>query len=264
MLDFKVLDDEVTELIEKARLSRASNDFFLCADKTKEVSLISGFNIARNWREITKTFLFSVITSLGRLAEKINQAEHPQQDLLIALQKGFNIINDDLNNAHPIFKDEAPAGYLGIHYKWWEDSILQPLSRLVLFKDKWHSVGISPRTAALLKEMNCLSTHVFGGIIQMRVVEAIAFDISASFNKLFSFIKIDNINLFTTDSLAWIRTHIKAEKFHHKEVSDENSSILCFARSDREQQEILKMTKNYVSFWAEALSEFKSFLSDPA
>jgi hypothetical protein len=105
-----------------------------------------------------------------------------------------------------------------------------------------------------------LNLHVFGAVIQMRVVESIAFDIASSFNKLFSVVKVDGVSVFTNDKLAWIRTHIKAEKFHQKQVSDEESGILCLASSAKEQKEILEMTKHYLLFWSGALSEFKNFL----
>ena len=259
MLDFKVLDNQITQLIEDAKLTRTSNDFFLLSNKLKEVSLMSAFNIARNWREITKNFLFSVIASLGKFSEKINKEQDPKKDVLVALQKGFSIINDDLNNAHPVFKDKASQGHLGIHYKWWEESILNPLAQLTSFQE-WYKVPLSPKTEALVKEMNRLNPHVFGAVIQMRVVESIAFDIASSFNKLFSVVKVGGVGVFTNDKLAWIRTHIKAEKFHQKQVSDEESGILCLASSAKEQKEILEMTKHYVSFWSGVLSEFKSFL----
>ena len=52
-------DEIITSLIRDARLNKDNNNFFARAAGQKNFDIDAVFNIAYNWREITKTFFLS-------------------------------------------------------------------------------------------------------------------------------------------------------------------------------------------------------------
>lgn len=257
--DYSKINDIITSIINDTTLGKNNNNFFLQAAKNKKIDVNTAFDIAYNWREITKTFLFTAIKGLGCLAEKIGQEENPNPKLLSVLQTSFSIISDDLNNSHTIFKKSAPLGPKGAHYKWWEDSILNPLAQLVRSKKS----NLSNGTIMLKKKMYELSRSYLGAAVQLRVVEAIALDICIAFFNLFSNVEYQGRQFFTSSDLAWITSHMKAEQIHHEQVCNIFSGMSGIATTQDEKKELLLLVQEYSNSWKVTLEDFSIYLNIP-
>lgn len=255
------LEERISCMIKKANLTGDTNSFFILAKETRKISLGPALMIALSWREITKKFMFTVIAGLGVLAEKISELDNPPENILHALQIGIAIIADDLNNVSTIFKEIAPQGEAGIHYRWWEDSMLNPLLKAAKINHLSYKTDKASKTDILLKNMTTLSKTPLGAVIQLRVVEAIALDIMTAFSYLFRSLEIEGKKFFNyKDALALIHSHIKAEVFHCQQVTDKDSSIINIFSSLREQEQLLLLAYDYINCWSDVFMEYKSFL----
>ena len=253
-------DEIITSLIRDARLNKDNNNFFARAAGQKNFDIDAVFNIAYNWREITKTFLFSTIKGLGCLAEKLRQDADPNPQLLSVLQTSFSIISDDIGNTHPIFNAYAPSGPTGIHYKWWEETILNPLNHHTKIK----TPSLSPGTIILIQKMEEMTNNYLGVAVQLRVVEVIALDICIAFLAIFSQVIHQGERVFNDkNDMRWITTHIQAESIHHERVCNKISGMTKIAITPTEQQIILKLIQEYANAWAIALTDFAKFLETP-
>ena len=128
MLPFDLIDSEINQLLIEGKITRKTNEFFLLAKTSPDFSLEAATKIAVNWREITKQFLFTVMSGLGKLAEETGKYKNPPHHMVNILQSGMAIISDDLSNVFPTLNDVAPKGPDGAHYKWWEDSVIKVLN----------------------------------------------------------------------------------------------------------------------------------------
>lgn len=255
--NYNELENIIQLLISDAQLNQNNNLFFIHAASKNKFSINAAYKIAYNWQEITKTFLFSTIKGLGSLAEEISKNSIVRPELLSVLQTGFSIISDDLSNNHFIFNEKAPSGPNGAHYKWWEETIVKPLSLFVNEK----VINLSPGTNALIKKMQCLSMNYLGVAVQLRVVEAIALDICKAFLAIFSNIEYQNKKVFDDKKdLTWITSHIKAEEIHHAQVCDDVNGMAAIATSLDEQKELLALTREYTRAWIAVLEDFATII----
>jgi hypothetical protein len=255
------IDRKITALINRAGLSASENRFFKAAKAVKTVDGRAAVSIAHDWREITKTFMFTTIAGIGGMARQAELDPAPSEHFLDVIQTAFRVIGDDLNNALPVFKAVAPAGAAGIHYVWWERSILRPVAdRLGLGpSDALPPLPVNVR--ALQDNMHRLSSSPLGTAVQLRVVEAIALDICIAFKRVFSRVAIDGTRVFTTaDQLAWMNSHIQAEVAHNEEVSDHDTGMTSLADTAAKQKEMLRLTAEYVRNWNAALEDFATGL----
>jgi hypothetical protein len=205
--------------------------------------------------------LFTAIKGLGCLAEKIGKEATPSPKQLLVLQTCFGIISDDLSNTHTSFKKGAPLGPRGIHYKWWEDTILNPLRQEI---GNIHIDNLSSGTSFLILQMQQLSTNYLGVAVQLRVVEAIALDICKAFLALFSNTQHQGRCFFNKQrDLIWITSHIEAEKLHHKQVCDEFSGVAGVASTLSEQNKLLDMIRQYADAWKTALDGLDNYIKKP-
>jgi hypothetical protein len=254
-------DKKIARFISDRGITKEKNSFFKLAKQMAPIKLQSALSIAFNWREITKQFMFTTLTSLGTLAEKIGALNSPPQNIIRALQTGVAVIADDLNNVFAEFQAKAPNGPAGVHYQWWEDTILNPLIKQAAEKNYPCPSLISPNTQNLLLGMLHLAKNPLGTAVQLRVVEAIALDIVLAFRPLFAAVEVDGKKLFPhRDDLVWINSHIKAEVVHHRQVTDTENGMMCIASTPEEQQEILMLSKEYVDLWGDVFDEFEYFL----
>jgi hypothetical protein len=242
------IDQEVSSFINQLL---SSNPFFQ-KEFLKKIDLYSATNIAFNWSKITRTFLFTSIIGLGSFAKKIIGDNEPSEKLLSALQTYFSIISDDLNNTNIIFNHTAPLAYKGIHFKWWDDSILSPLKII----DPEITFQISNSTQKLIDKMNQLSNYHLGIALQLRVVEAIALDICRSFYMIFNEIRFKDRKIFNETDLAWITTHLRAEEYHHHQARDTISGIICNETSISDQKYFLGEAQEYIKLWSNVLIDF--------
>lgn len=254
---FLELDNKINELIFKNGLKGEQNLFFSTTKNGGSVSLEQATIIAFNWAEITKTFMFTAIAGVGALATHLLNQKVPSPGALAVLQTAFAVISDDLNNTHPLFKKTAPAGHEGIHYAWWESSILAKLkSRTEI------PLTLSPSTIQLTEKMRMLSNDIMGSAVQLRIVECIAIDIATAFLAMYGTVQFQDKLLFPdAESKAWIIAHVHAEHVHNAQVSDSLSGMAKIAQTQQEQQRMLEMVDDYCKAWALALNDFAHLIS---
>ena len=131
LFDTPSMNHEIDKIILTNNLTREGNNFFNGVKTFQVIPPEIAFDVAVNWVEITKTFLFTVIQGLGALAFALSQDKNQNIDKHIVLQTAFFIISDDSNNQHPVFKKVAPKGPEGIHYIWWENTVVKKLRAIV-------------------------------------------------------------------------------------------------------------------------------------
>ena len=243
-------DNEINSIIKEVGLEKC--DFFNY-HIIGSVNVNEAYCIAYNWREITKSFLFSSIKGLSKLVDKIQFNQSP--DLLAVLQTCFNILSDDLGNGNIIFKKHTKLGIEGIHYKWWEDTILRPLSLNKSTEDY-----ILPNTAALITKMYELCDNYLGVAVQLRIVESIALNICKTFLALFSNVTLNEAPLFKVENLVWITSHITVEKVHHEQVCNEMSGMARVAITVQDKAIMLNLIRTYSEAWLITLNSFTSCL----
>lgn len=260
LLSTKEIDSKIDHLIENAKITKETNPFFIKAKQVSQVPLEPALMIAFNWREITKKFMFTVLTGLGVMAEKINELDFPSKYAMRVLQTGIAVISDDLNNVFPALAEKAPSGPEGAHYIWWENSILVPLLEAGHKKSLPIPI-ISSKTKRLLQNMNKLSKNSLGVAIQLRVVEAIALDIVLAFLPLFSKTSLDTQPIFQSrENLSWITAHIKAEVIHHRQVTHDDNGVMNIVNTIKEQEELFFLAEEYINSWKGVFEDFYAFL----
>jgi hypothetical protein len=252
------MDRAISHLIDRAGLSPSRNRFFLAARAARGVSGEAALRIAHYWREVTRTFMLTTLAGLGRMAEEAAAQTAPPRHHLAVIQTIFRVIGDDLNNEMHLFKAVAPAGVGGIHYVWWEESILRPVAER-LGTDRMPE--LPPRILALLEMMHRLSRSPLGTAVQMRVVEAIALDIVIAFKRIYTRLAIGGTRVFPAgEQLAWMNSHIQAEVSHHNDVSNQDCGMTSLADTEAKQREMLSLTDEYVRSWNAALDDFAAAL----
>ena len=263
MLSFDQIDAEVDQMLQNHKLLRKTNDFFVLSKKMSEFPMSSCIHIAHNWFEITRQFLFTVLTSVGVFSEKIRELDDSPYHLMNVLQSSVKIISDDLMNMFPTLQEVAPKGAAGSHFQWWEDSVLNVLIKKANVQDQVKK-EISPNVQTLLNFMVTLSKEPMGAAVQLRIVEAIALDIVLAFRAIYSSLTYDNQKVFPNlNDLAWINAHIKAEVVHHRQVKDEeNGGMVLIASTPEEQRKFLVLTKEYIECWSGALHDFEKYLKN--
>ncbi|GHH72910.1 hypothetical protein GCM10017673_28570 [Streptosporangium violaceochromogenes] len=220
----------------------------------------AALEIARQWQAMTKSFMFTTISSLGVMARRFTAQEAPDHEVLGAFQTAYRVIGDDLDNFAPEFSAVSPRGVAGIHYVWWRDSIVAPLEAVI------PGAGREARppdgVAGLLRNMDDLAGSPLGAAVQLRVVETIALDIAVAFRRVFSKVCVDGRKVFPSpESLAWIDSHIKAETGHAESVSDHETGTTVMAESEEERAELLRLATEYARNWALALDVFAAALA---
>lgn len=261
-LPFELIDSEIDTLLYQGKLTRYTNEFFTAARSMSEISLANALQMSVNWREITKEFLFSVISSIGQMSQYVGKFDNPPHQLLGVLQNSIGIISDDLSNVFATLNNIAPNGPDGAHYKWWEITIHKALVDAAAHTESKFDTSLMPEVRNLLNMMKELSVNRIGAAVQLRVVEAIALEIAISFRAILSPLKANNQFIFkTNDDLAWVNAHIKAEVEHHKNVKDTSCGMAYAAITPDEQKLFLDLTKKYIKAWHLALLEFSVLIS---
>ena len=261
ILPFELIDSEIDTLLQIGNLTRYTNPFFTAARSQAEISISDAILMSVNWREITKEFLFSVISSIGLMSKYVSKFDNPPYQLLGVLQNSMGIISDDLSNVFDSLHGTAPDGPNGAHYKWWEITIHEKLIKAAQENHLACDTSLMPGVINLLNTMQELSAHRLGAAVQLRVVEAIALEIAISFRAILSPLKINDKFIFPkNDDLAWINAHIKAEVEHHKSVKSSLFGMANAAITPDEQQIFLDLTKKYIKAWYTALLEFSSLI----
>ncbi|MFI6801601.1 DUF6202 family protein [Streptosporangium canum] len=252
-------DEQLSDVVRRAGLCRPENRFFQRARALESVEADAALTIARHWQAITKAFMFTTISSLGVMARGFSGQPAPDREVLGAFQTAFRVIGDDLDNFAPEFNSVSPDGAAGIHYLWWEDSIVAPLAALA---PGAHAQEPAEGVRELLANMDRLAGSHLGAAVQLRVVETIALDIAVAFRRIFSRVLVDGGKVFASaGSLAWIDSHIRAETGHAQSVSDHETGMTVIAESERDRAELVRLATEYVANWARALDHFAALLA---
>lgn len=255
-------DEQIAECVESAQLTRDTNRFFIEAKSVESIEPLSALGIAHGWREITKAFMFTSIAGMGVMAAEADAQTRPNNNLLKAIQTIFQVIGDDLSNLMPVFREVAPKGPDGMHYAWWESTIVNPLKDVVGAPANDTTQLLGPCARALIADMRRLIHEPLGAAVQLRVVEAIALDITVAFKRVFSKVEADGQRLFTRpEQFQWMDSHIHAEVEHHKAVSDDDTGTTAIADTEEKQAHMLRLTRQYAARWNAALGEFADHLS---
>lgn len=263
--DRKLLDERVDEEIDRARLRRADNGFFGTAKSAETVTPQAALAIGLRWREMTKSFMFTTLAGLGVMARGFSAQAAPSRDLLAAFQTVYRVIGDDLDNAAPEFREVAPTGPAGIHYVWWDDTVVAPLLPHVDDAARQEADELPPAVRDLLADMERLAESPFGAAVQLRVVETIALDIAVAFRRLYAKVLVDGERLFREkDQFAWIDSHIKAETSHAAQVSDDGTGMTGFVTTAAEAEQFLAIVREYAGHWSRALESFGDCLREGA
>lgn len=258
------LNEAISRIIKQAELTKETNNFFKAAKSIKKVDAYSASLIASNWREITRTFSFTTLVSMGKFSETMSSNRYPDKNLLKVLQTSMMVISDDFNNIFSVFQKIAPKGSAGIHYIWWEETILNPLKEACRYDKESPLFDIFPKTQSLLDAMIELSKNPFGFALQLYIVETIALDIVLAFRPLFSAVEVNNKKVFPERSdMEWIYSHITAEVIHRRQVSDIETGMLIIATTLEEQKDLLRLAQWYTKRWAEVFDEFVDLLEHP-
>jgi hypothetical protein len=255
------LDDRVTEILKEARLVRPDNAFFELADNKQQVELRPALEIALGWQRITRTFMFTTLQSLGVLAKQFTDSEvDPPRTVLGAFQTAHQVIGDDLANAADEFAVVAPKGPNGIHYVWWNDSIVAPLLERANGSGDAAAKAEAPGIDALIANMRRLGDSPLGAAVELRVVEAIALDIALAFRKVYGFVKVGDEWVYRAPhALDWIDSHIKAETSHASSVSDDEVGMTMMVMPE-DEDEFIELAREYAASWARGLDEFAASL----
>lgn len=252
-----VLNEQISEVIKRAGLRRPENAFFRGARHAGEVSPAAALAVAVQWGVITKAFMFTTISSIGVKALDCHEQAVPDRVMLGALQTAFCVIGDDFANLAPQFSEVAPAGAPGMHYLWWEDTIVAPLAALGGPEALAQARDLPDGVRALLGNMTRLATVPLGAAVQLRVVEDIALDIAVAFRRLYARVEADGVAPFAAPgALDWVDSHIKAETVHAASVSDDETGMTVLAVTDTERETVLSLSTEYAASWAGALSDF--------
>jgi hypothetical protein len=252
------LDQQIAQCIHDASLTRERNPFFVGARHVQEVEPAAALRIAHAWREITKAFMFTSIAGMGLMAREADAQEHPPEALLTTMQTIFGVIGDDFANLMPAFQKVAPAGPAGMHCAWWESDFVVPLMA-VTDSAQHPPLGAAPRQ--LIEQMRRLADEPLGAAIQLRVVEAIALDITVAYKRVMTKVTVAGKRLFTRRSqLAWMNSHIEAEVAHHQAVSDDDTGTSAIADTEAKRVRMLQLTREYVANWSLVLEEFAASL----
>src|SRR5580698_692981 len=109
------MDKHLDDIIKRTGLRRPENEFFSSASAIDVVSPASALTIARQWQEVTKTFMLTTIAGLGVMARELNGRQQSDRAILAAFQTAYRVIGDDLCNLAPVFSTVSPHGADGIH-----------------------------------------------------------------------------------------------------------------------------------------------------
>lgn len=105
--------------------------------------------------------MFTTLSGLGVTARALSAQNAPSHDVLGAFQTIFRVIGDDLDNFAPEFGAVAPKGVPGMHYIWWEDSIIARLSAELDEESRLTATEMPDGVAQLLSNMHRLATHLW-------------------------------------------------------------------------------------------------------
>ncbi|MGW7354747.1 DUF6202 family protein [Streptomyces sp. NPDC054784] len=250
------LDARTEREIDRARLRRADNGFFRSAREVETVSPADGHAVAVWWRQMTKAFMFTTLAGLGALARDYARRD-ADRELLGAFQTVYQVIGDDLDNAAPEFSAVAPTGPAGIHYVWWDDTIVAPLAAHVTDADRRAAEELPAPVRELLAAMDRLAAEPLGSAVQLRVVETIALDIAVGFRRVYGKVLAGGEPVFgEKDQFAWIDAHIKAETVHAAQVSDDETGMTGLVTDAERGEEFVRLVEEYAGLWSAALECF--------
>jgi hypothetical protein len=255
------LEESVTQVIAAAGLCRPDNRFFADAQAAEAVVPLEALRIALWWQAMTRAFMFTTIAGIGTMASRLATGQEPDREVLGALQTAYKVIGDDMANFAADFSAVCPNGAAGVHYVWWEDTIVAPLVQ-ELGQEAVQAAGKpGDGVAALIANMQRLAAVPLGAGVQLRVVEAIALDIAVAFRRVYGKVTLGGTRPYREPgALDWVDSHIRAETSHAKSVSNDETGMTAMAATQEERDEFLRLAVEYSANWARALNDFDEAL----
>lgn len=256
-----LLEDRVDDQITAARLRPADHPFFAAAKRVAHVEPADALAIAVQFREMTKAFMFTTIAGLGTVARSFAKHPSPHRDVLAVFQTAYRVIGDDLDNIGPVFCTMGPKGPAGMHYVWWDESIVEPIAAHVDDDARSRATVLPPPLLDLLTNMDRLATHPLGSAVQLRVVEAIARDVAIAFRRMLPKVRAGETAIFTSSKdLVWVDAHIRAEALHARQVSDHETGMVAVVTSGVEADEFVSLVDEYATNWSRCLAVYVEHL----
>ena len=248
ILSTNEFDSKMYFLIENAHLTQTKNSFLIKAKHTPNLSREVALKLAFNWREITKQFMFTVMTSLGEVVDKISPLNFPREYTKSSLEPDAANLSNDLN----------PDGLCSI---WWEKNILDPLRVATNYKNLDAQITVSPKTRHLVQEMNKLALHPLGFAVQFYVVESLAGDIILALLALFTKIEVNGQKMFkSSEVFSWVTAHLQDETLPYQRKTPKDKEILSIFSTIEDQKDLFQLTQAYIKSWSNVLDEFYGFL----
>ncbi|OJW51066.1 MAG: hypothetical protein BGO67_12095 [Alphaproteobacteria bacterium 41-28] len=261
IISAREFDLKMLSLIEQAQLRDRGNPFFIRAKQTPALSLETAIKIASHWREILMQYTYTLLISLGKLADNVGQWDMPPEYEICALQTGITVILDDLNNAFFSLEEIAPTDPDGMNPVWWEANILRPLIAASP-KKSLSTAPISPKTQRLFRLMDELAENPLGFAVQLRITESIIIDMVLFLLALFSKIEVQGQKIFNpSEMMDWIGTHIEDE------VSNDWGNVYEVADTvnivgTEVSQDLFRLAEEYINCWKAALEKLHGFLNE--
>jgi hypothetical protein len=258
------LDRRIEEKIDKALLRRADNPFFGAARGIGSVSPEAALAVGYRFRAMSKGFMLSTVAGLGVLARRFMAEEAPAHDLLGAFQAVYRAIGDDLDNVAPVFRAVAPGGPAGIHYVWWEKTVIAPLAAHVDPDRRRVLARLPVEVTDLLANMDRLAGAPLGAAVQLRVVQAIALDVAVGLRRMLPKVAVPRGAPFgSSDKLAWVDSHIRASTGHATQVGADDTAVTTLVTSRAAAEEFVVQIGEYAGNWSLSLASFADCLLGP-
>jgi len=262
ILSTSEFESKMLSLMERTRLRDEENPFFIRAKQTRTVSRETAIKIASHWRDITKQYMYTLLISLGKLADNVSQLDMSSEYVICALQAGITIISDDLDKAFFSLEETVPADPDGMNTFWWEDNILRPLIAASPNRRLSSEITVAPKTQILLQLMDELAKNPLGFAVQLWVVESIAVEMVLFLLALFAKIEVQGQKVFkSSEVMDWIAAHIEDEAFEDRENVYEDTDMINIAGMG-DRQDLFRLAEEYMNCWKEALDELHGFLNE--
>ena len=261
ILSASEFESKLRYLMEQAQLRDWGDPFFIRAKQKPTVSLEAAIKIASLWRDITKHYMYTLLISLGKLADNVSQLDLPPEYTICALQTGITIISDDLENAFSL-KEKAPARPDGMNPVWWEANIVRPLIAASPKKSLSTKITVAPKTQRLFQLMDELAKNPLGFAVQLHVVESLAVDMVLFLLALFAKIEVQGQKILnSSEVMNWIAAHIEDEAIEDQANLYEDTDIINIMGVE-DPQDLHLIAEEYVNCWREVLDELHGFLNE--
>jgi hypothetical protein len=254
ILSMREFDLNLTSLMERAYDRDPKSPFFIRAQQTPTISLNVALKMATHWQVITKQYIYTLLISLGKLADTVCQLDLPSEYTINALQTGITVLSDDLDF---VLEEDAPSEPDGMSPLWWEANIVRPFLRA---SNRKAEVTVTPKVQRLLQCMNELGETPLGFAVLLRGAESMGMDMVLFLLALFLKVEVKGQKIFkSSEVLNWIGAHLEDKSFETRKTVYKESDTINIGRVT--DQDLSHLAEEYINCWKEALDELYGFLN---